>query len=164
MSTSLSQQLQPVFIQLRGLFEARERPSKIYAWPVMVLTAIVTETPYNWIGGTLFWIPWQFFVAFQGSKALQWFFYAILFQSYYQFFAQAIAAISPNAMIASILFSTLFSFVIVFCGVVQPPPLLPDFWKNFTFPLSPFKYIIERFVRCGVRFEHLRLTKCCIEA
>jgi ATP-binding cassette, subfamily G (WHITE), member 2, SNQ2 len=50
-STSLSQQLQPVFLQLRNVYEARERPSKIYTWPVLITTAIIAEMPWNFIGG-----------------------------------------------------------------------------------------------------------------
>ncbi len=76
LSTSLSQQLQPVFLQLRGVFEARERPSKIYSWPVLVSTAFIVEMIPNYIGGTLFWIPWQFFLMFSGSRAFVWFIYA----------------------------------------------------------------------------------------
>ena len=41
------------------------------------------------------------------------------------------------------LFATLFSFVIVFCGVVQPPPQLPYFWRKWMFRLSPFTWIVE---------------------
>ncbi|KDN44914.1 putative SNQ2-ABC transporter [Tilletiaria anomala UBC 951] len=141
LSTSLSQQLQPVFLQMRNLFEARERPSKIYSWPVLVLSALLTELPWNWLGGTLFWIPWQFFI--MPWSCFQWFMYSIIFQSYFVTFALAIAALSPNAMVGAIIFSTFFSFVIVFCGVVQPPPLLPHFWRVWMFPLSPFTYLIE---------------------
>lgn len=53
---------------------------------------------------------------------------------------------SPNPLVASILFSTFFSFVIIFCGVVQPPPQLPYFWRSWMFHLSPFTYLIEGFL------------------
>jgi len=43
----LSQQLQPKFIGLRSLYNARERPSRMYSWPVFVASAIIVEMPYN---------------------------------------------------------------------------------------------------------------------
>ncbi len=145
LSTSLSQQLQPVFIQFRALYEARERPSKMYSWWVAVWAALIVEVPWNLLGGTLFWACWYWMIKFPAdgkTSALVWGFY-MLFQIYYQTFAAAIAAMSPNPMIASILFSTFFSFVIIFCGVVQPPPQMPYFWRKWMFPLSPFTWLVE---------------------
>lgn len=55
-SVSLAQQLQPVFLMFRNHFEARERPSKAYSWPVLVTAALVVETPWNLLGGTLYWL------------------------------------------------------------------------------------------------------------
>ena len=145
LSTSLSQQLQPEFIEQRSLFEVRERPSKMYSWVVLLIGQAIVEIPWNFLGGTLFWIPWYYMVQFgrESTRAgYSWGFY-MLFQLYYSSFAQAVATISPNAMIASMLFATLFSFVIVFCGVVQPPPQLPYFWRKWMFRLSPFTWIVE---------------------
>jgi len=145
LSTSLSQQLQPEFIEQRSLFEVRERPSKMYSWVVFLIGQAIVEIPWNFLGGTLFWIPWYYMVQFgrESTRAgYSWGFY-MLFQLYYSSFAQAVATISPNAMIASMLFATLFSFVIVFCGVVQPPPQLPYFWRKWMFRLSPFTWIVE---------------------
>jgi len=144
-STSLSQHLQPEFIRFRGLFEVREKPSKMYSWPVMVLGALLVEIPWNFLGGTIYWLPWYYFIQFPSESqrsAYSWGLY-MLFQLYYCTFGQAMAAISPNAMIASILFSTFFSFVVVFCGVVQPPDQLPTFWGSWMFYLSPFTWIME---------------------
>ncbi|PWN48587.1 putative SNQ2-ABC transporter [Violaceomyces palustris] len=144
-STSLSQQLQPQFIEFRSIYEAREKPSKMYSWPVAVFSAVVVEMPWNILGGTLFFIPWYFMIGFQtdGVHAGTVWGFLMLFELYFATFAQAVAAMSPNPMIASILFSTLFSFVIIFCGVVQPPTQLPTFWSSWMFHLSPFTYLIE---------------------
>lgn len=141
----LSQQLQPEFIRHRDLYESREGPSKLYNWFVFLCSQLVVEIPWNIIGGTLFWIPWYFMIQFgnEGTRAgYSWGLYMV-FQLYFCSFAQALATIAPNAMIASVLFSTLFSFVIVFCGVVQPPSQLPHFWRSWMFHLSPFTYLIE---------------------
>ncbi|WFD22771.1 hypothetical protein MEQU1_001448 [Malassezia equina] len=144
-ATSLSQHLQPEFIRLRGLYEVREKPSKMYAWPVMVTSAMLVEIPWNIVGGTVYWIPWYYLIKYPTDSkhaGYSWGIY-MLFQFFYCTFAQSMAAISPNAMISSILFSTFFSFVILFCGVVQPPPQLPSFWRSWMFRLSPFTWIME---------------------
>ena len=145
MATSLSQQLQPMLIMFRELYHTREQPSKMYRWPVFLTSVALVEIPWNIVGGTIYWIPWFFMTQFDhnGTRAgYSWGMY-MLFQLYFCSFAQAIATISANAMVASILYSTFFSFVVVFCGVVQPPPQLPYFWRSWMFHLSPFTYIIE---------------------
>lgn len=145
--TSLAQQMQPQFLDLRGLFEAREKPSKMYHWSVLVITFLIVEIPWNILAGTLYWLPWYFLVRFNpgdaARAALSWFYVAIEFQAYWVTFALAIAALAPNAMLASILFSTAFSFVVTFCPVLQPPALLPDFWGSFMPVLTPFTYLVE---------------------
>jgi ATP-binding cassette subfamily G (WHITE) protein 2 (SNQ2) len=45
--------------------------------------------------------------------------------------AQFVASFSPNAMAASVLYSSFFSFVIIFNGVVQPVAQLPYFWRSW---------------------------------
>ena len=144
-STSLAQQLQPEFLRQRDLFETREGPSKLYNWLVFLLSQLIVEIPWNLLGGTLFWIPWYYMVQFGHESertGLSWVFY-MLFQLWYCTFALALAAISPNGLVASVLFSTAFSFIVTFCGVVQPPPQMPYFWRSWMFHLSPFKYFVE---------------------
>ena len=159
LSTSLSQQLQPEFINQRNLFEVRERPSKLYSWVVFLLSQAIVEIPWNLLGGTLFWIPWYYMAQFgrESSRAgFSWGMYMI-FQIYFASFAQAVATVAPNAMIASVLFSTLFSFVMVFCGVIQPPRQLPYFWREWMFYLSPFTWLIESMMG---NFIHDKVVRC----
>ncbi|KAK0566531.1 ATP-binding cassette transporter snq2 [Tilletia horrida] len=158
-STSLAQQLQPVVINLRSLYEVRERPSKMYSWPVAVTAWLIGEMPWNMLGSTLFWAPWFWMIQFPaGSRAaLNWGLIQI-FSLYWSTFATALAVISPNPLLASVLFSTFFSFVIIFCGVVQPPPQLPYFWRVWMFPLSPFSWLVESLVGNAVTGIPVRCT------
>jgi ATP-binding cassette subfamily G (WHITE) protein 2 (SNQ2) len=143
-SSPLAQQLQPVFFKFRSLYEAREKPSKMYSWSIMVFSCLLVEVPFNLFGGCIFFIPWYFMVGFEKGKigGILWGFF-MLYQLFFATLAQALAAIAPNATLASILFSSLFSFVIMFCGVLQPTAQLPYFWRIWMHPLSPFTYIIE---------------------
>ena len=157
-STPIAQQLQPVFIQIRDIYEARERPSKMYRWPVFVLSAAVVEIPWSFFCGTILWIPWYFMVHFDhdGKRAAySWGMY-MLFQLYYVSFAQTVAILSANALLASMLYSTLFSFVVVYCGVMQPPGQMPHFWSSWMFYLSPFTWFVEGMFGDAVKGKPVR--------
>lgn len=54
-----------------------------------------------------------------------------LFEVYYVSFGQAIAAFSPNELLASILVPLFFLFVVSFCGVVVPYQAPPTFWRSW---------------------------------
>ncbi|GAA5921798.1 hypothetical protein JCM3775_001825 [Rhodotorula graminis] len=156
----LSQQLQPKFIGLRSLYNARERPSRMYSWPVFVASAIIVEMPYNIVCGTIFFVCWYWTVGFPYTTDRAGYAYAMymVFELYYPTFAQAVASFSPNAMAASVLFSTFFSFVIIFNGVVQPPVQLPYFWRSWMYRLTPFTYLIEGLVANALGGRRLSCT------
>ncbi|TNY24740.1 putative SNQ2-ABC transporter [Rhodotorula diobovata] len=160
LSAPLSQQLQPKFIGLRQLYNARERPSRMYSWPVFVATAIIVEMPYNIVAGTIFFVCWYWTVGFPYASSRAGYAYAMhmVFEIYYPTFAQAVASFSPNAMAASVLFSTLFSFVIIFNGVVQPYSQLPYFWRSWMYRLTPFTYLIEGLVSNALGGRKLSCT------
>ncbi|KAL8280941.1 hypothetical protein RQP46_006620 [Phenoliferia psychrophenolica] len=145
MAAPLSQQLQPKFIGLRTLFEARERPSRMYSWPALVFSSVIVEVPWNLFAGTIFFLCWYYTVAFPSDSNRVGYAYLLLmlFEIYFASFAQFVAALSANSMMASILFSTFFSFVIIFNGVVQPVSQLPYFWRAWMYRLTPFTYLIE---------------------
>ncbi|BGP40430.1 ATP-binding cassette transporter snq2 [Rhodotorula kratochvilovae] len=160
LSAPLSQQLQPKFLGLRQLYEARERPSRMYSWPIFVISSIIVEMPYNLFCGTVFFLCWYWTVGFptQTSRAGYAYFMHMLFELYYPTFAQAVASFSPSAMAASVLFSTLFSFVIIFNGVVQPYAQLPYFWRSWMYRLTPFTYLIEGLVTNAMGGQKLSCT------
>jgi ATP-binding cassette subfamily G (WHITE) protein 2 (SNQ2) len=53
--------------------------------------------------------------------------------------------ISPDAASASSITAVLFSFMIAFCGVMQPASEMPTFW-TFMYKLSPYTYFIQCFM------------------
>lgn len=52
-------------------------------------------------------------------------------QLFYVSFGQAIAAFSPNELLASLFVPLFFLFVVSFCGVVVPYASLPYFWRSW---------------------------------
>ncbi|KAF9225036.1 hypothetical protein BS17DRAFT_731853 [Gyrodon lividus] len=144
-SVPLANQLQVVFLRLRDIYEIRERPSRIYAWSALVTSQILVELPWNIVGSTLFFFCWYWTVGFPSDRgAYTYLVLGILFPAYYTTIGQAVAAMSPSAEVAGIMFSFLFSFVLTFNGVLQPYAELG--WWQWMYRVSPYTYLIEGLV------------------
>ncbi|KAF2193354.1 ABC drug exporter AtrF [Zopfia rhizophila CBS 207.26] len=144
-SPPLIQQLQPRFLNMRSIYESREGNSKIYSWVAFVWSAILSEIPYRIVAGTVYWCCWYWATWFPRdtyTSASVWLF-VIAFELYYLGFGQAIAAFSPNELLASLLVPLFFTFIVSFCGVVVPYAGLPNFWRTWMYWLTPFKYLLE---------------------
>ncbi|POR32505.1 Brefeldin A resistance protein, partial [Tolypocladium paradoxum] len=142
----LIQQLQPVFLDSRNIFQSRENSAKIYSWVAWVTAAVVVEIPYAMAAGAVYFCCWWwgiFGTRVSGFTSGFAFLMILLFELYYVSFGQAIAAFSPNELLASLLVPVFFLFVVSFCGVVVPPMQLPTFWRSWMYWLSPFHYLIE---------------------
>ncbi|KAF2124945.1 hypothetical protein P153DRAFT_370276 [Dothidotthia symphoricarpi CBS 119687] len=142
--TSLVQQIHPLFVTQRALYEVRERPSKAYSWIAFMTANIVVEIPYGILAGTLVWACFYFPVIGAGQEphrqALIWMFCVQLLTITSTFAAMTIAAL-PDAQTASGIVSLLTLMSILFNGVLQSPSNLPGFWL-FMYRASPFTYWI----------------------
>lgn len=56
----LSQQILPLFVTQRALYEARERPSKTYSWKAFIISNIVVELPWNFLAGVIIFFCWYY--------------------------------------------------------------------------------------------------------
>ncbi|KAG8929230.1 hypothetical protein FRC02_005825 [Tulasnella sp. 418] len=141
----LCNQLQVAFINFRNIYEIREGPSKMYHWIPMTLTSLLVELPFNILGSFFFFVCQYWTVGFATASSrigYHYFMFGIILPLYYTSIAQAVAAMAPNAMIANLLFSFVFSFVLIFNGTLQPFSQLIKFW-HWMYHLSPFTYLIE---------------------
>lgn len=108
----ISNQLQVLFIETRRIYEVRERPSQMYSWTALVTAQFLTELPWNILSSLLLFVTWYWTVGFDPDRAgYSVLMMGIVFPLYYTSFAQAVAAMAPNAQIAALLFSLAFSFV-----------------------------------------------------
>ncbi|KAG6001354.1 hypothetical protein E4U21_004430 [Claviceps maximensis] len=152
-SPPLIQQLQPVFLHSRNIFQSRENNAKMYSWFAWVTAAVVVEIPYALVAGAVYFNCWWWGIfgtrvsGFTSGFALL---LVLLFELYYVSFGQAIAAFAPNDLLASLLVPIFFLFVISFCGVVVPAMQLPTFWRSWMYWLSPFHYLLEGFLGAAV--------------
>ncbi|KAL7268661.1 hypothetical protein RUND412_008706 [Rhizina undulata] len=146
--TSLMNQLQPRFIELTKLYAVREKPSKMYHWSTFVLSNIIVEIPFNFVCGTLFFLPWYYAVGFWqayddvAERGIYMWYLMMVFNLFFSTFGQVLAALAPNEQTAATLTTLLFSFVIIFNGVLQPVSQLVGFW-HWMYHLSPFTYLIS---------------------
>ncbi|KAF9242291.1 ABC-2 type transporter-domain-containing protein [Melanogaster broomeanus] len=150
----LAQQIQAVFIDIRTVYEIRERPSRMYSWTALLTSQILTEIPWNIFGSSLLFICWYWTVGFDTSRTgYLYVMYCVVFPLYYTTLGQAVAAMAPTATIAFLLFNTLFSFVIMFCGVMQPFAQLG--WWRWMYRVSPYTYLIEGLLGEGIGHQYV---------
>jgi len=109
-----AQQLQIPFIASRTIYEIRERPSKMYSWSAWVTARILVELPWNMSGGTLLFFCWYWSVGYPVERAsFTLIILGMLIPLYYTTIGQAVAAMAPTAGAAALLFTSMFSFVVV---------------------------------------------------
>ncbi|KAI5241291.1 putative ABC multidrug transporter [Aureobasidium subglaciale] len=141
--SSLVQQIMPLFVSQRSLYEVRERPSKAYSWKAFILANIVVEIPYNIVLAVL--VFGSYYYAVQGIQtSLQQgmvLLFLIEFFIYAGTFAHLCIVAMPDAQTAAAIVTLLFAMSLLFNGVMQAPDALPGFWI-FMYRVSPFTYWI----------------------
>ncbi|KAI0142596.1 ABC-2 type transporter [Hypoxylon sp. NC0597] len=149
----LVQQLQPAFLNSRNIFQSRENNAKIYSWFAWTTAVVLVEIPYAIVAGAIYYNCWWWGIGgFRQTGFPSGFVFlcVILFELYYVGFGQAIAAFSPNELLASLLVPIFFLFVVSFCGVIMPAEQLPYFWRSWMYWLTPFHYLLEAFLATAI--------------
>lgn len=139
---ALVHQLMAVYIEIRTVYEIRERPSRMYNWTALVMSQLVAELPWNMTSSALFFLCWCWTVGFPTGRAGYTFLIlSIAFPLYYTTLGHGIASMSPTAPVASIYFTTLIILVLIFDGVIQP--FVGLHWWKWMYRVSPLTYMIE---------------------
>ncbi|KAG7122807.1 ABC multidrug transporter atrB like protein [Verticillium longisporum] len=138
-------QLQPLFIDRRDIYEAREKKSKMYHWAPFVTGLIVSEFPYLLVCALLYYVCWYFTAGLPtgAEHAGSVFFVVILYELLYTGIGQAIAAYAPNAVFASLVNPLVITTLVSFCGVMVPYSQIEDFWKYWMYYLDPYNYLMS---------------------
>ncbi|KAB5578676.1 ATP-binding cassette transporter ABC1 [Coniochaeta sp. 2T2.1] len=140
----LVQQIQPLFITQRELYEVRERPSKAYSWKAFMIANIVVEIPYQIFTGLLIWACFYYPVVGTSQSSTRQalvMLFCMELLIYASAFADMTIAALHDAQTASNLVMLLVFMSILFNGVLQSPTALPGFWI-FMYRVSPFTYWI----------------------
>ena len=155
----LVQQIMPLFVTQRALYEVRERPSKTYSWKAFMLSNIFVEIPYNLIGATLLFFTWYYPIGLYANAAvtdtvtergaLMWLF-VLAFLLFSSTFAHMVIAGIDTAETGGNIANLMFSLSLIFCGVLAGPSQFPGFWI-WMYRVSPFTYLVEGMLTTAVK-------------
>jgi len=115
----------PNFVAQRDLYEARERPSKVYSWLVFFLSNMLTEVCWNTAVSVLLFVTWYYPIGFPRNavptntveeRGAAMFLLLWVFLMFTTTFGYLIQAAIETAEAAGNAASGLFTFWLVFCG------------------------------------------------
>ncbi|ROV97280.1 hypothetical protein VSDG_04785 [Cytospora chrysosperma] len=142
-------QMQPLFIRNRDIFETREKKSKTYKWLAFISAQLIAEIPWLIICGTIYFGCWYFTSGFpvEASKSGQVYLEMLLYEFLYTSIGQSIAAYSPNELFAAMANPVAIGCgLIPFSGVLVPYSQMQAFWRYWLYYLNPFNYLIGALV------------------
>ncbi|PON27717.1 ABC-2 type transporter [Trichoderma gamsii] len=145
--STIVQQIQPLFVTQRSLYEVRERPSKAYSWKAFILANVFVEIPYQIIMGILVFACFYYPVVGVQSSIRQILVLLFIIQLFIfaSSFAHMIIVAMPDAQTAASLVTFLVLMSTMFNGVLQVPSALPGFWL-FMWRVSVFTYWVAGIV------------------
>ncbi|CAI7573472.1 unnamed protein product [Penicillium pancosmium] len=146
-------QLQPLFIQRRDIYDAREKKSKMYSWVAFVTGLIVSEFPYLCICAVLYFACWYYPVwrlPHDSDRSGATFFMMLIYEFIYTGIGQFVAAYAPNPTFAALVNPLIISILVLFCGVFVPYTQLNVFWKYWMYYLNPFNYVVSGMLTFGL--------------
>ncbi|RAH84934.1 pleiotropic drug resistance protein, ABC superfamily [Aspergillus japonicus CBS 114.51] len=145
-------QLQPLFIQRRDIYDAREKKSKMYSWVAFVTGLIVSEFPYLCVCAVLYFVCWYYQTRLptDSSRAGATFFIMLIYEFIYTGIGQFVAAYAPNPTFAALVNPLIISFLVLMCGVFVPYSQLSVFWRYWMYYLNPFNYVTSGMLVFGI--------------
>lgn len=145
------QQVIPQFVIQRTIYEARERPSKVYSWKVFMLSQIVVEMPWNSLMAILMFFSWYYPVGLYRNaeetgqvteRGVLVFLFLWLFMVYAGTFAILVVSGFDSPEAGGNLGDLMFTLSLIFCGILSAPEALPRFWI-FMYRVSPMTYLVD---------------------
>ncbi|KAJ7716581.1 ABC-2 type transporter-domain-containing protein [Mycena maculata] len=154
---TLTQQIMPLFVEQRSLYEARERPSKAYSWMAFLMAQILVEIPWQTLAAVFTFFSWYYPIGFYRNaipvhqvteRGGLMFLYVLQFMLFISTFSQMVVAGSATSEAAGNVGTLLFSLTLVFCGILAAPSTLG--WWIWMYRVSPFSYLVGGMLATGV--------------
>jgi len=154
----LTQQIMPLFVTQRALYEARERPSKTYSWKAFILSSVFVELPWNALAGLIIFFCWYYPIGLYRNaeptnavheRGALMFLFIETFMLFTSTFATMMIAAIDTAETAGNVGNLMFSLSLIFCGVLASPSTFPHFWI-FMYRVSPFTYLVDGMLSTGL--------------
>ncbi|KAI8058218.1 ABC-2 type transporter-domain-containing protein [Syncephalis plumigaleata] len=134
----------PQFFQQRSLF-IRETSAGYYSWWVFTTAMILAEIPYLLLNATIFFVINYYLTNYnpKGSRAVYYWLMYLVFIMFAGTFGQAIAAMTPNLMVAMLVAPFFSAMMGIFSGVIIPNSAMVTFWRRWMYWVDPYHYVIE---------------------
>ncbi|KAK0638318.1 ZEB2-regulated ABC transporter 1 [Lasiodiplodia hormozganensis] len=154
----LSEQIAPVFVMHRSIFESRERPSKMYGWKVFILSNIGIEVCWNSLMAVLFFFCWYYPIGLYRNAELsddttlrgfKMFLFIWIYLLFTTTFTYLITAGLESVDTAGSITSMIFNLLLIFCGVLVRKDAMPGFW-HFLYRVNPFTYLVSGILSTGI--------------
>ncbi|PLB46038.1 hypothetical protein P170DRAFT_458215 [Aspergillus steynii IBT 23096] len=147
---SLHEQITPVFIPQRALYEVREQPSRMYRWTTYLLSNILVEIFWNTLMAVLVYFCWFYPVGFARNmsaddehiRGFLIFLFSWMFMLFVSTFSHLCIAAIETPDMAGAVATLIWVLCITFCGVGVAKADLPGFWI-FMYRLSPATYLVS---------------------
>ncbi|KAM0275882.1 hypothetical protein ACHAQH_007312 [Verticillium albo-atrum] len=160
-------QSMPHFILQRELYEARERASRTYSWIVFMLVNVIVELPWNSLAGLLIYLTFYYLVGMHRNaeptdsvteRGGLMFLFLWAFMLFESTFATMVVAGVEMAEVGATIALLLFTFTLIFCGVIVPMDSLPGFWK-FMYRVSPLTYLVSGLLSTGLAHNAVQCSE-----
>ncbi|KAJ6011707.1 hypothetical protein N7522_002062 [Penicillium canescens] len=154
----LSEQIMPQFINQREIYEARERPSKIYDWKVLMMSNLVIEIFWNTLMAVMAYFCWYYPIGlYQNavstheviSRGGLVFLFIWAFMMFTSTFTHILIAGIDSADSAGSVGNVCYMLCISFCGILVKKASLSGFW-TFMYYVSPFTWLASGLLSTGV--------------
>ncbi|TDZ18681.1 ZEB2-regulated ABC transporter 1 [Colletotrichum orbiculare MAFF 240422] len=164
--SQLVNQIMPIFVSQRTMYEARERPSKAYSWVAFLGANMLVEMFWNSVVGLLSYICWYYPIGLYRnaeptrqvhSRGITMFLLVWVFFIFGGTFAHMAIAGLPSADIAGGIVNLVGIMLFTFCGILAGPQQLPRFWI-FMYRVNPFTYVVEGFLGTSLANAAIRCS------
>jgi ABC-type multidrug transport system permease subunit len=148
--SNVMQQIAPQFATRRNLFEARERPSKMFSWVAFVTASIVVEAAWQIMLATVSWALLYYIVGFnlnttasdQHERTALMLLFFIAFYLFTQSLSHLLVCAVEVPETAINMGQPIFYLTIIFCGILLSYQNMPHFW-HFMYRVSPLTYLMR---------------------
>ncbi|KAB8201683.1 ABC-2 type transporter-domain-containing protein [Aspergillus parasiticus] len=148
------EQILPMFVSQRTLYEARERPAKAYSWVVFLTGNIIVELAWNSLMAIFSFLFWYFPMGLYRnaewtdtvhSRGVATCLHLWIFFAFTSTFANMLIAGIETEQVAGGFLNFFFNVMFAFAGILAGPGELPGFWI-FMYRVNPFTYVMESFL------------------
>jgi ABC-type multidrug transport system permease subunit len=122
---NITQQIMPLFVDQRALYEARERPSKAYSWKAFLGAQILVELPWQTFMSVLAFVSWYYPIGLYRNaiptgtvteRGGLMFLFIWAFYLFTSTFAHMVIAAVESADVGGQYGNLLFTLTLIFCG------------------------------------------------